>query len=182
MAIHYGNNNIGKVYFGNSEVSKIYFGQVEIYSAEEQLAAPTLSLEGDTLTITDNSEMAESFDIYVDGVLEANVPTTSGYTVNYTINQTEISAKTGLLFFDSNGYDPSAPYVAIDSNDATVTGTFTCTSGYLFIMPSGSGGSARVTSSTESGGVTRTSSVPKWEAQYTVNGDGSITISVNYDV
>ena len=82
MAIFYGTNNIGKVYFGNLEVSKIYLGQVEIYSAEEQLAAPTLSLEGDTLTITDNSEMAESFDIYVDGVLEANVPTTSGYTVN----------------------------------------------------------------------------------------------------
>ena len=32
-----------------------------------QLSAPTLSLDGDTLTITDDSKLATSFDIYVNG-------------------------------------------------------------------------------------------------------------------
>lgn len=36
-------------------------------SIPPQLSAPTLALNGDTLTITDDSKLATSFDIYVNG-------------------------------------------------------------------------------------------------------------------
>lgn len=58
-----------------------------------QLTAPTLSLDGDMLTITDDSKLATSFDILVDGEVKTEVPTkfsaaevTSGTSLTATIN------------------------------------------------------------------------------------------------
>lgn len=42
-----------------------------------QLSAPTLSLDGDTLTITDDSKLATSFDILVDGEVKGTATSTS---------------------------------------------------------------------------------------------------------
>lgn len=42
-----------------------------------QLAAPTLSLDGDTLTITDDSKLATSFDIYVNGEVKGTATSTT---------------------------------------------------------------------------------------------------------
>ena len=46
---------------------------VRISTALTQLAAPSISLSGDTLTI-ENVDNATSYDVYVDGVLKTNVP------------------------------------------------------------------------------------------------------------
>ena len=46
---------------------------VKIGNAESILSAPTISLNGDTLQITDTSGKAEMFDILVDGVVRASV-------------------------------------------------------------------------------------------------------------
>ena len=62
-----GKKQIIKFRFGESDIRTIVFGNIS------QLAAPTISLDGNTLSIVDNDGNATSFDIYVDGVYAANV-------------------------------------------------------------------------------------------------------------
>ena len=81
MGISVGSSSLSKVFFGSSEVLKIFLGDVELYSTSGGggLAAPTLDRFGDMLRITDNSEEAEFFDIYVDGVYAVTVAGATGY-------------------------------------------------------------------------------------------------------
>ena len=155
--ISWGSSPISKVYWGNSEVSKIYYGDTEIYSAQEQLAAPTLSLSGDTLMITDNSEQAESFDLYVDGVYAANVPTQSGYTVNVSMVWGDIGDDyAGKVLYVIEGDASSSmpvvndPFYELEQNpNATTTGQFSA-SGQITLVYTGSL-SANITSATLNG-------------------------------
>lgn len=60
----------------------------KISTARRLLAAPTLSLDGDTLTITDDSKLATSFDILVDGEVKMEVPA--------KFSATEVTSDTSL--------------------------------------------------------------------------------------
>lgn len=73
MAIKIGDLDISKIYVGDLPVDKIFLGNTLIYESTSQLLAPTISLNGDTLSI-EEVENAEYYDIYVDGVLEESVP------------------------------------------------------------------------------------------------------------
>jgi hypothetical protein len=66
-----------------------------LLESKPQLATPTISLNGDILSI-EEVENAECYDIYVDGVLEESVPAVSGYTI-----------RAGSQIFDT---DSSAQY------------------------------------------------------------------------
>lgn len=114
-----GTLSLAKAYANTLEVQKIYFGNIELYSAKEKLAAPTLSLSGDTLTITDNSGIAEIIDLYADGVYKASISTVR--TVNYTVEGNETSVgiayKTPTMA-DFNVSTMFTPY------SGTITGSF----------------------------------------------------------
>ena len=76
--ISMGSLTANKLFLGQDEVFKVYLGQFLVWenSSTQQLLPPTISLQNTILTIIDNNagEIAESFNIYIDGVLETNVP------------------------------------------------------------------------------------------------------------
>ncbi len=61
-----------KLYIGDV-VSSVGDRVIRRLGALQKLAAPTISIDGDRLTITDESGLAESFDILVDGVVKTSV-------------------------------------------------------------------------------------------------------------
>ena len=62
-----------KLYIGPLTVDKVYFGPILVWQNAQALAAPSISVSGSILTITDNSSVAESFNVYVDNILATNV-------------------------------------------------------------------------------------------------------------
>lgn len=61
-----------------------------------QLAAPTITIVGDTLNITD-VENATSYDVYVDGTMKTNVQRVTGYTVTFASDFSSIAYSGGEL-------------------------------------------------------------------------------------
>lgn len=70
---------------------------------QTQLTAPTIALSGDTLQITDNSGLATSFDILVDGVVKGSVEVEKKTT--YTTEQNASGGTTYII--TSNDYSIS---------------------------------------------------------------------------
>lgn len=105
-----------------------------------QLVAPVISLDGDTLTITDESGLAEEFEILVDGEVKATVtPATTcklwgTWRFNESISIAGIGGSWNAINFTSNGVS----YIAISdrrnmsvvSHDAIIR-YFTSSSNYV---------------------------------------------------
>lgn len=79
------------------KVASVSVGGRVIWQAKteaEQLTAPTITLDGDTLTITATDERTEEFVIFVDSVEKTTIPR----IINFTIDGTSYSAKYGMTW------------------------------------------------------------------------------------
>lgn len=87
-----------------------------------RLSAPTLSLDGDMLTITDNSQLATSFDILVDGEVKG---TATGATFDLSTLDFEVGSYSISVIARADGYIDSAESEAV-SYEATdsIVGTW----------------------------------------------------------
>lgn len=87
----------------------------------EQLTAPTISLDGDTLTMTATDERTEEFAIFVDGVEMATVQTLISFMIEGTTYQAvegmtwgewvESAFNTGNYFVENNYIKTGVTYV-----------------------------------------------------------------------
>lgn len=86
-----------------------------------QLSAPTLSLNGDTLTITDKSGLATSFDILVDGVVKATATSTS-----FDLSALGLADGTYSIsvIAKADGYIDSAESEVVSYKVASIVGTW----------------------------------------------------------
>ena len=95
------------------------------------LKAPTISLDGELLTITDNSNKAESFGIYVNGVLAKTIEDNSFDVsqINFTESINEITVKSIARGYNSSNFSNSvyyniakatAPTISIDGTMLTI--------------------------------------------------------------
>lgn len=82
-----------------------------------QLSAPTLSLDGDTLTITDESKLATSFDILVDGEVKGTATSTT-----FDLSTLELAEGTYSIsvIAKADGYKDSAESEAVSYEVAAV--------------------------------------------------------------
>ncbi len=116
------------------KVKSVAVGGKVIWQAptdEEVLTAPTISLDGDTLTITATDERTETFAILVDGEEVATVLN----LISFTINGTEYQAVNGMTWAEwcdsaySSGYHVItedgfiARLGAAGTNEITLDGT-----------------------------------------------------------
>lgn len=142
------------------------------------LAAPSISITNDTLSIIDNSdaENAESFDIYVDGIYATNVAKAINYEVNFNITQYSESYKEVLKLYD--GQDNTAPLLYDWLNTSgTIVQTVNCTSGYLFLEIEGSAVMVSLHSTTPD--IIDESVIGG--QLFTVKGNGSIEGNIEFD-
>lgn len=177
--------------------------KITIIGKQISLSAPTITLDTDTLTITDTSGLATSYDILVDGVVQTTISLTTfdmtilglsvgtysitvvakadGYgdsvesnAISYVV---EASGHTVTIYRLSGGNESCRYYDGQDSNGTYLgeTGTFTVTSGYIY----GAGYDQEILAPTTTGGVTLVSSSgtdgfsPTY--LYSVTGDGTIS-------
>lgn len=178
-------------------------------TTQPRLTAPTISIEGTTLTITDNEGKATSYDILVDGVVNKNTTKHTfdclflyleegTYSISVIgkadgyINSKESNVATlEIAKVESEGYTVTitANNMAVSVYDgADPTGTLV---GNLakgktadFTISSGqmcinSGGSMLYTHS-ETGGVTFTNWDMSYGTIYTVTGDGTATVEFGW--
>ncbi len=74
---------------------------------QEQLTAPTISLDGDTLTMTATDENTKEFVIFIDGVEMATVSSLISFTIDGTQYQAESSMTWGQWVtseYNTDGY------------------------------------------------------------------------------
>lgn len=87
-----------------------------------QLSAPTLSLDGDTLTITDDSGLATSFDILVDGEVKG---TATSATFDLSTLDLEEGTYSITVIAKADGYIDSAESEAVSYEVTSLIGTWT---------------------------------------------------------
>lgn len=95
------------------EIANIVLSLLPTYddTVTEVLSAPTISLDGDNLTITATDEKTESLAVFVDGVEMATVQTLISFdlsTLNLSAGTHEITVKARV-----NGYEDSEPSNAV---------------------------------------------------------------------
>lgn len=109
------------------KVKSVSVGGVVIWKAEaevvEQLTAPTISLDGDTLTITATDNRTEEFVIFVDGVEKAVVKN----LISFTIDGTQYTALSGMTWgewvasaYNTGGYAKHPNLDAIRLNTVAI--------------------------------------------------------------
>ena len=136
-----GTREVKKIYVGENEVKAIYIGDNLVYEKEPeivvpQLDAPTISLDGDTLSISE-VENAEYYDIYVDGVLADTIDVRPSFEVAFTITDIQLMDKSYIRIYDGQNTSGTLLFESVGFV-ATPSPTLTCSSGYLFIDISGS--------------------------------------------
>lgn len=115
-------------------------GKVLWQNVTEQLTAPTISLDGDILTMTATDDKTEEFVIFVDGVemttVENDTTTVSGtWVFDKDITIDSSGAFTEKVNFVSNGVSYTSMYLYV--NETTIKYGDTIVYSYISLIPDG---------------------------------------------
>lgn len=121
------------------------------------VATPTISLDGTTLNIYDESGIATEFDILVDGVVKETVAVPQGYTITVT----------GTALYYGNAYATKIKFDTPPASDADNDASMS--------------NSAYVSSPKQLGTFTGKTKAYIWGYGYALNGGSTINTGVSYD-
>ena len=148
-----------------------------------QLTTPTISLSDSILSI-EEVENAEYYDIYVDGVLEESVPAVeppAGGTVTLTVTEYRTEGADEFIVYD--GQDDTGTILYDETSQLIGTRTLNCQSGYLYIkvigLPTLSVYDVNTSSDISYQDAGSEEGLEKM--LFTVNGDGTISMTINWD-
>lgn len=154
-----------------------------LLESKPQLATPTISLSDSILSI-EEVENAEYYDIYVDGVLAHSIevnPAPAGGTVTLTVTEYRTEGADEFKVYD--GRDNTGTLLYDETSQLIGTQTLNCQSGYLYIEVIGLPTLYvyDVNTSSDISYEDAGSEEGLEKMLFTVNADGTISMTINWD-